>query len=143
MAGIFINFWSQLKCFVYAKSLQSCLTLCDLMNYKPTRLLCPSGFSRQEYWSRLPRCPPGDLPNRGIEPTSPALAGRFFTTAPPRKCCNILLLIILMFKGFWQIPSLPFVKSFDCRKLLNFNKCFSISVGDQMMFSFLCSELYF
>ena len=31
------------------------------------------GFSRQEYWSGL-RCPPsGDLPNRGIEPGSPAL----------------------------------------------------------------------
>ena len=35
---------------------------------KPTRLLCPWGFSRQEYWSGLP-CPPrGDLPNPGIEP---------------------------------------------------------------------------
>ena len=28
------------------------------------------GFSRQEYWSGLP-FPPGDLPNPGIEPTSP------------------------------------------------------------------------
>ena len=41
------------------------------------------GFSRQEYWSRLP-CPPlGDLPNPGIESMSlmsPALAGGFFTT---------------------------------------------------------------
>ena len=41
------------------------------------------GFSRQEYWSGLP-CPlPGDLLYLGIEPvslTSPALAGRFFTT---------------------------------------------------------------
>ena len=41
------------------------------------------GFSRQEYWKRLP-CPPlGDLPDPGIEPMShrsPAMAGRFFTT---------------------------------------------------------------
>ena len=29
------------------------------------------GFSRQEYWSGLPCLPPGDLPNPGIEPTSP------------------------------------------------------------------------
>ena len=29
------------------------------------------GFFRQEYWSRLPFPPPGDLPNLGIEPTSP------------------------------------------------------------------------
>ena len=44
------------------------------------------GFSRQECWSRLPCPPPGDLPNLGIEPTSPvapALAGRFFTTGKP------------------------------------------------------------
>ena len=46
------------------------------------------GFSRQEYWSGLPFPPPGDLPDSGIEPTSPvspALAGRFFTTALPGK----------------------------------------------------------
>ena len=42
------------------------------------------GFSRQEYWSRLPCPPPGDLPDPGIEPMSlmsPALAGGFFTTS--------------------------------------------------------------
>ena len=46
------------------------------------------GFSRQEYWSGLPFPPPGDLPDPGIEPTSPvspALAGGFFTTEPPGK----------------------------------------------------------
>ena len=42
-------------------------------------------FSRQEYWSGLPCPPPGDLPNPGIEPVCPALAGRFFTTEPPEK----------------------------------------------------------
>ena len=31
------------------------------------------GFSRQEYWSGLPCLPPGDLPNPGVEPGSPAL----------------------------------------------------------------------
>ena len=30
------------------------------------------GFSRQEIWSGLPCPPPGDLPDPGIEPTSPA-----------------------------------------------------------------------
>ena len=35
---------------------------------------------RQEYWSGLPCSSPGDLPNPGIEPRSPALAGRFFIT---------------------------------------------------------------
>ena len=32
------------------------------------------GFSRQEYWSGLPFPSPGDLPNPGTEPKSPALA---------------------------------------------------------------------
>ena len=41
------------------------------------------GFSRQEYWSGLPCLPPGDLSDPGIETTSPALAGGFFTTEPP------------------------------------------------------------
>ena len=42
------------------------------------------GFSRQEYWSGLPCCPPGDLPGLGTEPISltfVALAGRFFATS--------------------------------------------------------------
>ena len=41
----------------------------------PARL--SMGFSRQKYWSGLPFPSPGDLPNSGIEPTSPTLAGRF------------------------------------------------------------------
>ena len=46
------------------------------------------GFSRQEYWSRLPFLTSGALPNPEIEPmslVSLALAGRFFTTVPPGK----------------------------------------------------------
>ena len=43
------------------------------------------GFVRQEYWSGLPFPSPGDLPDPGIKPGSPALAGRFFTTEPPGK----------------------------------------------------------
>ena len=46
------------------------------------------GFSRQEYWSRLPFPPPGDLPDPGIEPMSPAsppLAGGFFAIEPRGK----------------------------------------------------------
>ena len=43
------------------------------------------GFSRQEYWSGLPFPPLGDLPDPRIEPASPVLAGRFFTTKLPGK----------------------------------------------------------
>jgi len=43
------------------------------------------GFPRQEYWNGLPFPPPRDLPHPRIKFTSPALAGRFFTTEPPGK----------------------------------------------------------
>ena len=43
------------------------------------------GFPRQEYWSGLPFPSPGDLPNSGTKPVSPALAGGFLTTEPPGK----------------------------------------------------------
>ena len=62
---------------------QSCPTLYNPMDCSP-----PMKFSRQEYWSELPFLTPEDLPDPGIEPAflaSPALAGRFFTTAPPGK----------------------------------------------------------
>ena len=43
------------------------------------------GFPRQEYWRGLPFSSPGDLLNPGIEPPSPALAVRFFTTELPEN----------------------------------------------------------
>ena len=44
----------------------------------------PMGLSRQEYWSGLPFPFPGDLPNPGIKPKSPALQAY----EPPRKQCR-------------------------------------------------------
>ena len=43
------------------------------------------GFSRQEYWSGLPFPPPGDLPDPGIEPGSPALEADALPSEPPGK----------------------------------------------------------
>ena len=65
--------------------------LCSVTQFCPT--LWPHGlwaflsveFSRQEYWSRLPFPSSGDLPDPGIKPESPALAGGFLTTEPPGK----------------------------------------------------------
>ena len=51
------------------------------------------GFSRQEYWSGLPRPPPGDLPNTRTEPAplpTPAQADRFFTTNHLTRAKSIL-----------------------------------------------------
>ena len=49
-------------------------TLCTVAHQAPLSM----EFSKQEYWSRVPFHPPGDLPDPGIEPVSlasPALAG--------------------------------------------------------------------
>ena len=53
------------------------LTLWTMIHGTPLSM----GFSRQEYWSGLPCPPPGDLPDPGIKPMSPALADEFFTTS--------------------------------------------------------------
>ena len=61
--------------------------LCDLMDYSlPGSSV--HGILQAKILEWVASLPPGDLPNPGIELTSPAssaLAGRFFTTAPPKK----------------------------------------------------------
>ena len=46
------------------------------------------GFSRQEYWSGLPFPSPGDLPDPGIKPRSPALQAE----ALPSEPCDLVML---------------------------------------------------
>ena len=50
-------------------------TLYDPMDCVAYQAPLPMGSSRQEYWSRFPFPSPGDLPESGMEPASPALAG--------------------------------------------------------------------
>ena len=45
----------------------------------------PRGFSKQEYWNGLPFPSPGDLPEPGIEPGSPALLADALLSEPPGK----------------------------------------------------------
>ena len=68
-----------------------CVLSCVQLFATPWTVACqaplPMGFSRQEYWSGLPFPAPGDLPDPGIEPTSPVspvLIVGFFTTEPPK-----------------------------------------------------------
>ena len=61
---------------------QSCLTLCNPLNCSPPGSFVLE-FSRQEYWSGLPFSSPGDLPNSGIEPRSPALQADSLPSEPP------------------------------------------------------------
>ena len=62
------------KCYYKCKVrvAQLCLTLCDSMT-RACQTPLSMGFSSQEYWSGLPFPSPGDLPDPGIEPQSPAL----------------------------------------------------------------------
>ena len=46
------------------------------------------GSSRQEYWSGLPFPSPGDLPDPGIKPESPALEADALTSEPPGNLIN-------------------------------------------------------
>ena len=59
------------------KVAHSCLTLCK-----------PMEFSRPEYWNGQPFPSSGDLPNRGIEPRSPALQADSLPAEPQGKTKN-------------------------------------------------------
>ena len=64
-----------IRCVCLLSCVQLCVTPWTVARQAPLSM----GFSRQEHWSGLPRPPPGDLPDPGIESTSlssPALAGR-------------------------------------------------------------------
>ena len=63
---------------------KSCQTLCDPMDCTRQAPLS-MGFSREEYWGGLSFPSPGDLLEPGVEPLSPALASKFFTTEPSGK----------------------------------------------------------
>ena len=54
----------------------------------------PMEFSRQEYWSGLPFPSLGDLPNRGIEPGSPALRADALPSEPPGKPSSLITQLI-------------------------------------------------
>ena len=87
-----------LCCIVCAQLLQSCPTLLRPHGLYPAGLLCPWGFSRQEYESGLPCPPPGDLPNPGIKsisPVSPALQAGSLPMEPPRKPKHVLYQALL------------------------------------------------
>ena len=91
--------WSLIGQNVYANSAQKpwilihvlCLVASDSLRphgLQPTRLLCPWGFSGQEYWSELSCPPPRDLPHPRIEPRSPALQADSLPSESPGKPKN-------------------------------------------------------
>ena len=69
-------------CCLVAKA---CLILLPPHGLWPARHLCPWDFPGKNIGVSSHSPSPGDLPDPGIEPTSSALAGRFFVTEPPEK----------------------------------------------------------
>ena len=74
---------------VFKITMNACMLSCVQLFATPRTVIHQAPllmeFSRQECWSGLPFPSPGDLPDSGIKPASPALAGRFFNTTPPGK----------------------------------------------------------
>ena len=82
---MFINFFFFFFNYCFCLAIESCLTLWLPHGLQSAKLLYLWDFP---YWNGLPFPSAGNLPNPGIEATSlvsPALAGGFFTTAPPVK----------------------------------------------------------
>ena len=67
---------------VCVKAAQSCSTSGDPIQ--------STGFSRPEHWSGEPFPSPGDLPNLGIEPRSPALQAESLPAEPPGRSLTYL-----------------------------------------------------
>ena len=91
--SLFFSFWTKLKKY--------CVLSCSVMSDSviPWTVACQAPLFmesfRQEYWSGSPFLPLGNLPDSGTELASfvsPALAGRFFTPAPPGKPQEVLML---------------------------------------------------
>ena len=62
------------------------------------------GFSRQNYWSRLLFPPPGNLPDPGIEPTSPVsdIGRQILHPEPPGKPCHTMCPCYPLFTPYYH-----------------------------------------
>ena len=85
-------------------------------------------FSRQKYWRGLPFSFPGDLPNPGIKPGSPALqAAASLLSEPPEKPLNISLfwLFTNLWMDIWVVPSLELWEYSCTNRTVGTSLCFS------------------
>ena len=113
------SLWDPLCCAVLVT--QSCPTLWP-HGLQPSRLLCPWGFSKEEYLSGLAGPPPGDLPNPGIKPRSPTLQADSLPAEPQGKPSLYLSVSI---HYFLLQGSIPFV---SIHLLMNIGTVFSLGL---------------
>ena len=107
LSCVTVGSWSEVKSLSHVRLFATPWTV----TYQATLTL---GFFRQECWSGLPFPSPGDLPDPGIEPASPALTGGFFIIEPPRETpalllggCNFKASAFTMLVHFWNRGSAP------------------------------------
>ena len=89
--------WSVLKCILFPLIKSEVKSLSHVWLFATPWTVAyqaplSMGFCRQECWSRLPFPSPGDLPNLGIEPGSPALQADALPSEPPGKpwSCSVV-----------------------------------------------------
>ena len=102
---------------------RSCQTVCDAMDYASMQ------FSRPEYWSGKPFPCPGDFPNAGIEPRSPALQADSLPTEPPGKPKDTGVGSVCLLQWIFLTEKLNWDVLF-CRQLL-----YQLSVRDAWLHS--------
>ena len=96
------------------------------------------GFSKQEYWSGLPFPTPGDLPYSGIEPTSPELAHKFFTTVPPGKPKSFIK--IIKSNIFYALPLIIFKPMARSNLVDLYDRMWSTGEGNGKPLQYSCLE---
>ena len=84
---------------------QSCLTLCNPMDYRLPASSVQGIPLEQEYWIGLPFSSPGHLSNPGIEPSSPALQVGSLPSEPFQRTdgCQFNLVLALITQN-WPRP---------------------------------------
>ena len=95
----------------------SCLTLCDSVDWSPPGSSV-HGILQARTLEWLPFPPPGDLPNPGIKPRSPASQADSLPAEPPRMLDSSLPLTVLVLKGNPQVFLLSFRTGSLARMLL-------------------------
>ena len=116
-------------------------------------------FSRQEYWSGLPLPSPGDLPNPGIKPRSPALQADALPSDPPGKHHTriwhhywlfmlripSLWLIYFVTEGLYLLVPLIYFTYNSATSLSSGNHVFMFCIYDfiSLFCLFICSFFFF
>ena len=107
--------------FSYSVVSNSLVTPRTVAHQAPLSMGCP----RQEYWTGLPFPSPGDLSDPGIEPRSPALAGRFFTAETPgNPHIAQYLLFHCQTPNPWPHDILSFLEAVVCLSPTSSRVCF-------------------